>query len=66
MTPSENFLVDLAVLCDKHGASLFFGDASASLWINGEDCGHLRDSEGSVGDRFEVVADGPHAAMRQS
>jgi len=55
MYKTEAFLVDLAVLVDKHGASLFFGDRPAHLWIDGDFAGEITDSEGADGARFEEV-----------
>lgn len=54
---SEEFIIALQVLCDRHGASLFFGDATCALWIGGEHCGRLQDAEGGDGSRFELSED---------
>lgn len=56
---AEAFMVDLAVLCNKHRVSLFFGDRFADLWACGHRVGALADSEGVGGDRFELLSPDP-------
>lgn len=54
---AERFLEALTIVCRNYGASLFFGDASAALWMNGEDHGRIADTDEGQGQTFEFVAE---------
>lgn len=47
---SDALLHELSQVLIKHGASLFFGDSPAALWMDGYKVGMVRDDDSRCGE----------------
>lgn len=51
---AEALRAELSRVLAAHGASLFFGEHPAALWIDGANVGTLRDDESGDGSALEL------------